>query len=81
MLHIFFSLRVQASVSIGIYNVAGEPVRRIQIEGHPGDNVVPWPGVNDVGGRCSSGIYLLQVVAKGVDGTQAQFWDRAAAAR
>ena len=81
MLHIFFSLRVDAAVTVTIYDVAGEPVRRIALDGRAGNNLVPWPGANDVGGRCASGIYLLQVAAKGVDGTQGQFWDRAAAAR
>jgi hypothetical protein len=81
LLHIYFRLRVAGAVSVSIYNVAGEPIRRIRVAGVAGDNVVDWAGVNDGGAECASGIYLLRVAAQGVDGTEGSYWDQAAAQR
>ena len=80
-LSIYFRLRVAAQLDLVIFDVAGEPVWRLAVEGQAGDNLVPWQGVNGQGMRCASGTYLLDVRAQGVDGTQGGFWDRLAVAR
>lgn len=81
VLNVYFTLRVDAAVTLAIYDVAGEPIRRIQMDGHAGKNLLPWAGINESGGRCASGVYQLRLLAKGVDGTEGSFWARAAAAR
>jgi len=80
-LNVYFRLRVDAEVTVAIYNVAGEPVRRLQVPGQAGDNLLPWLGVNDAGSRCASGVYVVHVLAQGRDGTQGGFWDRAVVQR
>ena len=81
VLHVFFLLRVDARVSLAIYDVAGEPLYHLEIQGRAGKNVMDWAGVNAAGGRCASGVYVLRVSAQGADGSQDGFWDKAVAVR
>jgi len=80
-LNVYVSVRVEAYATLSIFNIAGEPVRKIKQECQAGANSVVWDGNNDFGARCASGIYILHFAAQGVDGSQGAFWDRAAALR
>jgi hypothetical protein len=80
-LRIFFTLRVDAPVACRIYNVAGEPIQDLSLAGKAGKNEMVWLGDNRDGGRCASGVYVLRMEAKGVDGTSEGFWERAAISR
>jgi hypothetical protein len=80
-LRIYYTLRVDARVALRIYNVAGEPIRVLEMEGRAGKNELEWFGDNASGGRCASGAYLLHLQAQGVDGTVDDFWEQAAIAR
>ncbi len=80
-LNIGFRLRVAASVSVAIFDVAGEPVWRWQRPVPAGANAAPWLGVNERGSRCASGVYLIHVKAQGLDGTEGAYWARALLAR
>lgn len=78
---VYFTLRVQAAVRCHIYDVAGEPIKTLEMAGKAGPNTLEWLGENGDGGRCASGTYLLHLQALGVDGTQEGFWERAAVSR
>jgi hypothetical protein len=80
-LGIYFTLRVDAPVALNIYNVAGEPIQTLTMAGKAGKNLMTWAGDNHDGGRCATGVYLLHLVAQGVDGTSEGFWERAAVSR
>jgi hypothetical protein len=80
-LRIYYTLRVQAHVVCTIYDVAGEPIRRMETEGAAGKNEMVWLGDNENGGRCASGTYVLHLDAEGVDHTVDGFWERAAISR
>jgi len=80
-LRIWYTLRVDAQVNLGVYNVAGEPVCRLEQAGKAGSNVLVWDGSNANGARCASGAYILRCTAEGVDGTRDSFWERAAVQR
>jgi flagellar hook assembly protein FlgD len=74
----YFTLRVDASVELHIYNVAGEPIWVVHVDGaQAGKNQLIWNGVNDAGARCASGTYLLHLEGHGVDSTYDHVWDRA----
>jgi hypothetical protein len=81
LLNVYFRLRVDADVTLAVYDVAGEVVCKVPFQGHAGDNVLQWAGVNASGLRCASGVYTLRVSAVGVDGSIGGYWDRAAAMR
>lgn len=78
---VYFTLRVPAAVRCHIYDVAGEPIKTLEMAGIVGPNTLQWLGENGDGGRCASGTYLLHLEASGVDGTQEGFWERAAVSR
>ena len=80
-LGVYFTLRVDAQIAFMVYNVAGEPIKRISLQGKAGKNLLNWDGDNEEGGRCASGVYLLRLDADGVDGTVDSFWERAAVSR
>jgi uncharacterized repeat protein (TIGR01451 family) len=71
---IYFTLRVEALVRVTVFNVAGEPLFRLEVPGRPQKNEVIWEGVNDAGARCASGVYILRVQAEGIDGTNGGYW-------
>jgi hypothetical protein len=80
-LGIFYTLRVDAHVVCNIYNVAGEPIKKMEADAKAGKNLMTWLGENDAGGRCATGIYILHLDAAGIDHTVDGFWERAAIAR
>lgn len=80
-LRVYFTLRVPAAVRCHVYDVAGEPIRVVEMAGRAGKNELVWEGDNGDGGRCASGTYLLHLEAWGVDGTEEGFWERAAVSR
>jgi len=80
-LQIYYTLRVDAQCKLTVYNVAGEPIKSIPISGTAGKNLCVWYGDNESGGRCASGAYVLRFDAKGIDGTEDSFWERAACSR
>ena len=78
---VYYTLRVDAQVSMDVYNVAGEPIRSIDQPGKAGVNELIWDGFAGPGGRCASGVYVLHLKAEGVDRTRDGFWDTAVIAR
>jgi hypothetical protein len=80
-LGVYYTLRVDAAVKMTVYNVAGEPIWKVEQGGKNGKNLLTWAGENESGGRCASGVYLLHLQAIGVDGSTDDFWERAAASR
>ncbi len=74
-------MREDAEVTLGIYNVAGEPIRTQAASAKTGKNLMTWEGVNADGSRCASGVYILRFKGKGVDGTEEDFWETAVIAR
>ena len=79
--HLFFTLRVAATVKVIAYNVAGEIVTVLTRPCGSGVNELSWDGSNDSGGRCASGIYLLHLKADGVDASSGSYWTNLAIAR
>ena len=71
---LYFNLRVNAHLDLQFYNVAGEPVYRLETDGVAGPNQAVWRGVNEVGARCASGVYILHLTAVGVDQSSGDFW-------
>ena len=72
--HIYFNLRVAATVKLYIYNVAGEI---IFIQDYPlasGRQQIVWDGINEIGGRGASGVYSLHLKAEGVDRSSGGYW-------
>jgi hypothetical protein len=80
-MHLYFTLRVDARLQLQVYDVAGEPVWRVQVQGKAGKNLLGWDGANELGGRCATGVYLLRLDAQGADGTTDEVWERAAISR
>lgn len=65
---IYYSLANAAQMELTIYDVAGEPIWRFNVPGHPGKNTIEWKGINDWTGRVSSGIYIIRLKASVADG-------------
>jgi hypothetical protein len=80
-LRVYFTLRVDADVTLKVYNVAGEPIQTVDLPAKAGKNEIVWLGDNQAGGRVASGTYILRFQAWGIDGTQEDFWERAAVSR
>jgi hypothetical protein len=78
--HAGYLLGEDAVVTVRVYNVAGEPVLMRSEAKTRGPNISSWKGDNESGGRCASGVYLMQVEAKHENET-ASFWVRAVIAR
>ena len=57
--------RVAAELTLDIYNVAGEIIFTKNYGLNAGYNQVLWDGINEVGARCSSGIYIFHARAVG----------------
>jgi len=71
---IYFNLRVAAHLRLQFYNVAGEPVYHLELDAQAGQNQALWQGINQVGARCASGVYILHLTAVGIDQTSGGFW-------
>jgi flagellar hook assembly protein FlgD len=80
-LRVYYTLRVASDVKMHVYNVAGEPIWTFNVSAKAGKNEIVWAGENESGGRCATGAYVLRLEAKGVDGTEDSFWERAAVSR
>ncbi|NIM18981.1 MAG: T9SS type A sorting domain-containing protein [Candidatus Latescibacteria bacterium] len=60
-----YSIKARASVSLKIYNVAGQLVRTLVNEEKPaGEYTKDWKGRNDAGNPVSSGVYFYKLVTK-----------------
>jgi flagellar hook assembly protein FlgD len=53
-------LKHDATVDIGVYNVAGEPVYSEKTPKLAGVNIWDWNGVNNSGARLASGVYVIR---------------------
>jgi hypothetical protein len=71
---IYFNLRVAAHLRLQFYNVAGEPVYHLELDAQAGQNQALWQGINQVGARCASGVYILHLTALGTDDSTGDFW-------
>lgn len=70
----YFKLRVAAHVTLQFYNVAGEPVYHLEMDSPQGIQHTLWQGINEVGARCASGVYILHFQADGLDQSRGDFW-------
>ena len=70
----YFKLRVAAHLALQFYNVAGEPVYHVEMDDPQGVQHALWQGVNEVGARCASGVYILHLQAEGSDQSRGGFW-------
>ena len=71
----FFTLRVPATISATVYNVAGEIVhQQSQAFDKAGKSTMAWLGENSQGGRCASGVYLIHIRGEGSDNSRDHFW-------
>jgi hypothetical protein len=71
---IAFSLSAPASVTVGVFNIAGRPVAAL-VRGTPADaglQRVMWSGRGHTGTQVPNGTYLVRVLARDDDGQQAQ---------
>jgi hypothetical protein len=75
---IAYALEVEGTLTLSVYNVAGEIVDSQAQASGAGVGVLVWPGTNRSGLRCASGVYLLRVEW---DGGAAGFWAKAAIVR
>ena len=73
-MRIFFTLRVAADVDLEVYNVAGEPIVHLQQACAATVNEIEWKGLNEAGGKCASGVYLVRLSAVGRDKSTGTFW-------
>jgi len=71
---LYFTLRVDALAKLTIYNVAGEPIIRLERDCKFGTNELVWEGINELGGRCSSGVYIVNLRAEGIDHSVGGYW-------
>ena len=69
--NINYSLPVESSVEIRIYNILGQEVKTLlnQVT-KAGFYHVEWDGRDSVNQRVASGMYLYSIIAKSVDGKQ-----------
>lgn len=79
--HIYFNLRVDATVKLYIYNVAGEVIFIKDYPFKTGPEEILWDGINELGGRCASGVYILHLKATGVDRSSGGYWTQVAIQR
>lgn len=71
---IVFRLSAPATVAAAVRNIAGRPVRTIcsSRECADGASTLLWDAGSDSGLRVPNGTYLVEVMAKGADGSQAR---------
>ena len=68
-INIPFGLPFETDVSIDIYNIMGQRVRRLQSENiRAGFHTVHWNSTNNSGQRVPSGLYIVQMKANSTDG-------------
>jgi hypothetical protein len=68
---IAFSLKERGTVSLKVYNVAGELVRTLMNEGQDkGAHTKVWDGRNDAGQPVSSGVYFYKLVTNNFSQTK-----------
>ena len=79
--HIYFMLRGASEVTMTVYNVAGEIIIKSVANLAAGANIQVWEGKNESGGRCASGVYLVKVRARAINGEHDEFWVTVAIAR
>lgn len=79
--HLYFTLRVDSAAKLIIYNVAGEVVYVLARDLKAGPQELLWEGINDVGSRCSSGVYIVDLKASGADGSAGGYWTNVAIVR
>jgi flagellar hook assembly protein FlgD len=67
--NIKYALPVESKLTMEIYNVIGQRVRTlvndVQVAGY---HVAEWDGTGNGGQQLASGVYFLQISAKGVNG-------------
>jgi flagellar hook assembly protein FlgD len=74
---IYFKLSSPATVTLSVYNVAGEKVRTKKADYQPSKQLMDWAGDNNNGARCASGYYVMRMSAQATQGGQsAQQWLR-----
>jgi hypothetical protein len=67
--NIKYALPVDSKLTMEIYNIVGQRVRTLVNENMPaGYHVAEWDGTGNAGQQLSSGVYFLQMSAKGVNG-------------
>ncbi len=61
-----YTLRGNATVSATVTNIRGFKVRDLgKFSGTPGDNTIPWDGLDDHGHQVPSGVYVIAVESLG----------------
>lgn len=58
----YLSLRGASAVKIIIYNLLGQQIRTLSLDGFPGDNTIVWDGKDSSGRMVPSGVYFAQVM-------------------
>jgi hypothetical protein len=60
-----FALSEEADININIFNIAGQPVKRIQFRGLGQINKVTWDGRDEQGRIISNGLYIVYISSRG----------------
>ncbi|UCF64821.1 MAG: T9SS type A sorting domain-containing protein, partial [bacterium] len=69
--HIKFNIPVESKVSIKIYNILGQEIIELTSGNRiPGFYEIVWEGKNKNHQSVASGMYIYQIYAQSVDGTQ-----------
>jgi hypothetical protein len=77
-----YTLSVDAQVSIKVFDVAGEAVRRFDpLPRAAGDHEERWDLRNDGGQGVASGVYLCRILAQDARGGSAVVWEKCSVAR
>lgn len=64
-----YALPVDSKVTVEIYNLVGQRVRTLVSDNlTAGYHIAEWDGLNGAGQQLASGVYFLQMSAKGVNG-------------
>jgi flagellar hook assembly protein FlgD len=64
-----YALPVQSKVTMEVYNVLGQRVRTLVNDDQAaGYHVAEWDGMGNAGQQLASGVYFLQISAKGTNG-------------
>ncbi len=66
---IYYTLPERSHVRVVVYNTAGELVRDLfNAQAEPGEQNLPWDGLNQAGERVGAGMYIFAVDARGQAG-------------
>jgi len=75
-------LSVDATVTIKVYDVAGEGVKRFEpVARRAGDHEERWDLCNDASQKVASGVYLCRIQADDAHGGTATVWEKCSVAR